>query len=89
MSRVTVNQLLNDRRDVTAEMALRLARVLGTTAEYWLNLQTKVDLYRARRRKGSEIALLEPMRTATSTEQPALTSLQELMKHGAGQDEAA
>jgi len=32
---------------ITAEMAVRIAAVLGTTAQYWLNLQNAVDLYDA------------------------------------------
>jgi addiction module HigA family antidote len=35
---------------LTAHMALRLATALGTTAEYWLNLQRAVELYDARTR---------------------------------------
>ena len=89
VSRVTVNQLLNDRRDVTAEMALRLAQVLSTTPEYWLNLQTKVNLYRARRRKGPEIGLLKRLRARHKNDGPSLTSLGELLEQGAGQNDAA
>jgi len=50
VSRYSVNQLANDRRAVTAEMALRLAKALGTTPQLWLNLQREVDLHRAGRR---------------------------------------
>ena len=35
---------------ITAEMAARMAAVLGTTAQYWLNLQNAVDLYDAQER---------------------------------------
>ncbi len=58
VSRFTVNQMLNGRRGVSADMALRLSHVLGTSAEMWLSLQAKVDLYEARRRAGEEIATL-------------------------------
>ena len=34
---------------ITAEMAARIAAALGTTAQYWLNLQNAVDLYEAER----------------------------------------
>ena len=47
VSRLTINQLMNGRRSVTAEMALRLAHVLGTTPEFWLNLQRDADLEEA------------------------------------------
>lgn len=55
VSRLTVNQLVNNKRAVTAEMALRLARVLGTSPEAWLNMQRRVDLEEARRKRGAEI----------------------------------
>lgn len=45
--RTTANELLNDKRTVTPEMALRLAHAFQTSAEYWLNLQKAVDLYDA------------------------------------------
>lgn len=45
--RTTVNEVLNDKRAVTPEMALRLAHAFNTSPEYWLNLQKAVDLYDA------------------------------------------
>lgn len=48
VSRLTVNQLINGKRTVTAEMALRLARVLKTSPEFWLDLQRGVDLHKAK-----------------------------------------
>jgi addiction module HigA family antidote len=62
VSRFSVNQIVNDRRAVTADMALRLSRVLRTTPDFWLNLQRDVDLYRARRRAGDAINHLPILR---------------------------
>jgi len=42
-----VNTLINEKRDMTAETAILLSRVLKTTPEFWLNLQTACDLYEA------------------------------------------
>ena len=47
VNRTSINELINGRRSVTPEMALRLGHAFSTTAEYWLNLQTAVDLYDA------------------------------------------
>ncbi len=47
VSRQSVNELLRERRAVSPEMALRLAKLFGTSAEFWLNLQRAVDLYDA------------------------------------------
>lgn len=43
-----INTLINGKRDMTAETAVLLSRVLGTTAEFWMNLQCACDLYAAR-----------------------------------------
>ncbi len=42
-----VNTLVNGKRDVTAETAILLCRVLKTTPEFWMNLQDAYDLYEA------------------------------------------
>lgn len=42
-----VNELCRDRRAVTADTALILARVFGTSAEFWLNVQRRGDLWAA------------------------------------------
>ena len=47
VSRQTVNELLRERRSLTPEMALRLARLFGNAPEFWLNAQKAVDLYEA------------------------------------------
>jgi addiction module HigA family antidote len=49
VDRPAVNAILNGRRALSVEMALRLARVLGTTPQFWLNLQMMGDLYEAQR----------------------------------------
>lgn len=46
-----VNTIVNGRRGVTAETAIRLAEVLGTTPEFWMNLQGAHDLWNALRRR--------------------------------------
>ena len=40
-----VNELCNERRSVTAATALILARVFGNSADFWLNVQRRVDLW--------------------------------------------
>jgi len=39
-----MNEIANGRRSITADTALRLARYLGTSAQFWLNLQARYDL---------------------------------------------
>ncbi|MBI4685147.1 MAG: HigA family addiction module antidote protein [Nitrospirae bacterium] len=47
----TVNEILNAKRGVTPEMAIRLSRFFGTSEELWLNLQNQYDLYRVKEKK--------------------------------------
>lgn len=44
-----INELVNGRRGITPATALRLAKVFGNTPGFWLNLQSRWDLYHARR----------------------------------------
>lgn len=45
-----VGEILNERRGVTAETALRLSKLFGTTAKYWLDLQTDYELGQAEKK---------------------------------------
>lgn len=47
VDRVRVNNIINGRRAVTPDTALRLEKVLGPSAQFWLNLQQHVDLWDA------------------------------------------
>ena len=51
-----ITQILNGRRAITADTALRIARLLGTTPEYWLRLQTRFDLQTQQSASGKQIA---------------------------------
>ncbi len=45
VSRKALSAIVNERKAVTPEMALRLSRAFGTTPDLWLNLQKKFDLW--------------------------------------------
>ena len=51
-----ITSILNGRRAISADTALRLARHFGTSAQFWLNLQTRYDLTVAERDHGARIA---------------------------------
>jgi addiction module HigA family antidote len=58
-----LNEIVRAKRSVTPDTALRLAKVLGTSAELWLGLQLDWDLWHAMKgRSAKEIAELEPIR---------------------------
>jgi addiction module HigA family antidote len=50
-----LNEIVRGKRGITADTALRLARCFGTSAEFWLNLQSLYDLRIAERRIRSRI----------------------------------
>lgn len=50
-----INEIVHGERAVTADTALRLARLFGTAPEFWMNLQAHYDLERARDRVGAGI----------------------------------
>ena len=47
VSRKTVNELCTNRRSVTADTTLMLATVFGNTADFWLKLQQRNDIWKA------------------------------------------
>ena len=66
VSRRTVNEIVGEKRSVTADMAHRLARLFDTTPEFWLGLQQDWDLWHALHSGGAaEIAHLKPLRRAS------------------------
>ncbi len=61
-----VGEIVNGRRGVTADTALRLARYLGTTSEFWMNLQSRYELERARDEVGNQICRDVPVQVRTA-----------------------
>jgi addiction module HigA family antidote len=53
-----VTQILNGTRAITGDTALRLAHFFGTSAEFWLNLQSLYDLRLAQKKAGKSIQAL-------------------------------
>jgi antitoxin HigA-1 len=51
-----IAEIVNDRRRISADTALRLSLYFGNSPEFWLNLQTHYDLKLARRQLGPEAA---------------------------------
>ena len=47
VTRVSLSRIINGTNGISADMALRLAAAFGTSAEMWLNMQTKYDLWQA------------------------------------------
>lgn len=62
ITRQRLNEILNGKRQVTVDTAMRLERVLGPSIEFWLRLQVAVDIYDAQRSPAAkQIAKLTPL----------------------------
>jgi len=61
VSRQTVNQLVSERSSLSPSMALRLARLFGTSPQYWLNMQRNVDIWDSFDADKNSIESIEPM----------------------------
>ncbi|HUW54655.1 MAG TPA: HigA family addiction module antitoxin [Rhodanobacter sp.] len=55
-----VNDIVNEKRGITADTALRLGRYFGTTADVWINLQKRFELETARRELGDALVHIRP-----------------------------
>jgi|SRR6516164_17282 addiction module HigA family antidote len=64
VSRQSMNELLRERRALSPEMALRLGKLFGTSAEYWLDLQRNVDLWDVARGLKKAMARIHPLQVA-------------------------
>lgn len=53
VSRRTISQILHEHRPLTPDMAIRLAHLLGTTPESWLNMQQALDVWELERKNAS------------------------------------
>lgn len=58
-----ISQIINGKRSITGDTALRLGHWFGTSAQFWLNLQTNYELRLAEQQAGEAIAKL-PKRVA-------------------------
>lgn len=57
-----ITEILNQRRAITGDTALRLAHFFGTSAEFWLNLQSLYEIRLAEGRVGKSIRALPTLR---------------------------
>lgn len=60
-----INEIVHGKRRITADTALRLGRFFGTSAQFWINLQSHYDLEVEREALGDALDRIEPVRTAS------------------------
>ena len=56
-----VNEIINGRRGITPSTALRLAKVFGVSADYWMNIQLRWDLYFAKQSESDALRKINPL----------------------------
>ncbi|MGP9651549.1 HigA family addiction module antitoxin [Glutamicibacter sp. 287] len=59
-----INEIVHGKRGITADTALRLGKLFGTTAQFWLNLQTLYGLDLAEDRAAEQIDAIVPLQSA-------------------------
>jgi addiction module HigA family antidote len=62
--RTRIERLVREAQPVSADTALRLARVFGTSADYWIGLQTAHDLSKAAIENRESLAQIQPIEAA-------------------------
>ena len=58
-----VNEIINKRRGITPSTALRLAKFFGMSEDFWMNLQLRWDLYKAKRDESFKLETIRPFRS--------------------------
>ena len=66
VSRLSISQLLNEHRALSPDMALRLEKLIGTSAESWLHMQEALELWRARQQP-QRFASIKPIATSAAS----------------------
>ncbi len=59
-----INEIVHGKRGITADTALRLGKYFGTSAQFWLNLQTRYDLDLAEDLVSEQIDAITPLKSA-------------------------
>jgi addiction module HigA family antidote len=59
-----VNELVNRRRGITPSTALRWAKFLGTSADFWMNVQQRWDLYQAEQVERQDLQTIKQLKLA-------------------------
>jgi addiction module HigA family antidote len=64
VTRVSLSRVLNCKAGISAEMAVRLGKWLGTGPETWINMQAQYDLWKAEQALKRQVAKIPPLKQA-------------------------
>lgn len=59
-----IHDIVLEKRGITADTAVRLARFFGTSPEFWMNAQSFYEVRRAQKELAKDLSLIEPRRVA-------------------------
>ena len=60
----TINEIINKKRSLSTEMALKLSKYFGTSVELWLNLQNQFDIYTVMEKKKNLLKNIQPFKVS-------------------------
>lgn len=55
-----INEIVNGRRGITPSTALRLSKYFGMSADFWMNLQLRLEIYNAQQAESKELNTIKP-----------------------------
>ena len=61
VTRQTINDIVREKRALSPDMCLRLGRLFGTTPQFWMNMQAKVDIWKSLEEHRDDIEAIEPI----------------------------
>ena len=59
----TINELINEKRNLSVEMAIKLSKFFGTSVELWVNLQNQYDIHRVYNKNKDLIKKVRPFKS--------------------------
>ena len=62
-----VNEIINQKRGITPDTALRLAKYFGNRPDFWMNLQLRFDLYQAERTDNEDLKKIKTLKPAPTS----------------------
>ena len=61
-----IHDIVLEKRGITADTAVRLAKFFGTSEQFWMNLQTSYEVRKARTQLAHSLRLIQPLRARTA-----------------------
>ena len=63
ITRVRINEIILGKRSITPDTAFRLAKFFNTTPEFWIGLQTNLDMWNTLQKRQKEYEIIKPLKS--------------------------